>query len=94
MFSASTALIIAFGILLVMVKVLILTLPFRDKSEEEINEMIEERKEWVNDHPFLSLIFLFIPTPLVILIEHKIIHRKPDHREINHSFVEKEVHYN
>ncbi|RJU85163.1 MAG: hypothetical protein DWC02_06875 [Candidatus Poseidoniales archaeon] len=94
MFSTSTAIIIAFGILLVMVKVLILTLPFRDKSEEEINEMIEERKEWVNDHPFLSLIFLFIPTPLVILIEHKIIHRKPDPREINHSLVEKEVHYN
>ena len=93
MSSASTALFIAVGILFLLLQTLIIALPLRNKSKEEIEQMNEDRKEWARNHPFLVILLLFIPTPLAILIEYKIFNRKSDDRDIHYSSIENGVQY-
>ena len=85
MMSSTWLPIIAMGLVLVLIQMLVIFLAFGNMSKEDIEEMNEKRKAWVEKHPFLTLLLILLPTPIVILIERKLIYRKTDDREINYS---------
>ena len=65
--------------------VMLLTIPFRDKSESEMKEINEATEEWIKAHPFVSLCLIFVPSLLVTLF---FVTFKPgvkDTREIDYS---------
>ena len=71
--------------------VMLLTIPFRDKSESEMKEINEATEEWIKARPFVSLCFLFVPNLLVILF---LVIFKPgvkDNREIDYSYLESDI---
>lgn len=77
--------------LLILFQIMLLTIPFKDKSESEMKEINEATEEWVKSHPFISLCFLFVPPPLVLLF---FVTFKPgvkDTREIDYSYLESNV---
>ena len=85
MMSSTWFSIIAIGLVLFLIQMLVIVLAFGNMSKEDIEEMNEKRKSWMEKHPFLTLLLILLPTPIVILVEAKLIHRKIDDREINYS---------
>ena len=70
---------------------MLLTIPFRGKSESEIKEINEATEEWIKAHPFVLLCFLFVPNLLVTLF---FVIFKPgikDNREIDYSYLESDI---
>ena len=71
--------------------VMLLTIPFRDKSESEMKEINEATEDWFKAHPFVSLCFLFVPPLLGTLF---LVTFKPgvkDTREIDYSYLESDI---
>ena len=50
-----------------LLQVMLLIIPFRDKSESEMKEINEATEEWIKAHPFVSLCLISVPTLLVTL---------------------------
>ena len=80
-------------VLLVVLHVILITIPFRGKTEAEMEEINKATEEWIKAHPFVSFFFIFLPPLLVLLF---FVTFKPgvkDSREIDYSSFQKEVQY-
>ena len=63
----------------------------RKPKKSEMKEINESTEKWIKAHPFISLCFLLLPQPLVLLF---FVTFKPgvkDSREIDYSLLESEV---
>ena len=83
--------LIGMAFLLMIFQAMLLILPFANKSESEMKEINEGTEKWIKAHPFISLFFLLLPQPLVMLF---FVTFKPgfkDSREIDYSLLESEV---
>ena len=83
--------LIGMAFLLIIFQVMLLTLPFANKSESEMKEINESTEKWIKAHPFISLCFLLLPQPLVLLF---FVTFKPgvkDSREIDYSLLNQNV---
>ena len=77
--------LIGMAFLLMIFQAMLLILPFANKSESEMKEINEGTEKWIKAHPFISLCFLLLPQPLVMLF---FVTFKPgfkDSREIDYS---------
>ena len=83
--------LIGMAFLLMIFHAMLLILPFADKSESEMKEINEGTEKWIKAHPFISLCFLLLPQPLVMLF---FVAFKPgvkDSREIDYSNLNQNV---
>ena len=83
--------LIGIFVLLVVLHAIILIIPFRDKTEAEMEEINKATEEWIKAHPLVSLCFFFLP-PLLVMLFFVIF--KPgvkDSREVDYSSFEKEI---
>ena len=78
-------------VLLVVLHAILLTIPFRGKTETEMEEINKATEEWIKAHPIVSFCFFFLPPLLVILF---FVTFKPgvkDSREVDYSPFQKEI---
>ena len=78
-------------VLLVVLHAILLTIPFRGKTETEMEEINKATEEWIKAHPIVSFCFFFLPPLLVILF---FVTFKPgvkDSREVDYSSFQNEI---
>ena len=85
------AFLIGMFVLFVVLHAILLTIPFRGKTETEMEEINKATEEWIKAHPIVSFCFFFLPPLLVILF---FVTFKPgvkDSREVDYSSFQKEI---
>ena len=78
-------------VLFVLLHAILLTIPFRGKTETEMEEINKATEEWIKAHPIVSFCFFLLPPLFVILF---FVTFKPgvkDSREVDYSLFQKDI---
>ena len=78
-------------VLFVVLHAILLTIPFKGKTEAEMEEINKATEKWIKAHPIVSFCFFFLPPLLVILFFVTIKPGVKDSREVDYSSFQKEI---